>query len=293
MRPRKPEWITTSIDLPSFERLISLIREYKLHVVCFEASCPNIGACFRRKTATFLILGDICTRSCTFCGIKHGKSAAPENDEPNQVAKLVNELDLDHVVITSVTRDDLPDQGVSQFIKTMREIRRTNPEVIIELLVPDFQGDRELLNQLIREPPHILNHNIESVPRLYKRVRPQAIYSRSLALLEYVKEQNPSIYTKSGFMVGLGETEQEILELMNDLRKVNCDILIIGQYLQPTEKQLPVEKYYTPEEFKKYEMYGNKLGFLSVTAGPLIRSSYNAEEFSRKFLKDGIFFKEK
>jgi lipoic acid synthetase len=284
MKLKKPPWIATSIDLTSFQEVMAQINNYQLHVVCFEASCPNIGTCFNRRTATFLILGDTCTRNCRFCGIAHGKPSNPDPNEPKNVAKLVRDLNLKHVVITSVTRDDLPDQGANQFINTIREIRKICAKVIIEVLIPDFQGNKNLVLQLIQEKPHIINHNIETVPSLYPKVRPEANYLRSLGVLEYIKEQAPAIYTKSGFMVGLGETNAEILALIQDLKTYKCDILTIGQYLRPSESNLPVFKYYSPEEFRKFEDFGNDLGFLSINAAPLIRSSFNAMDFSNKFI---------
>ncbi len=285
MEPKKPAWISTKIDLTSFESLISKIERANLHVVCFEASCPNIGTCFQEGTATFLILGNICTRNCAFCGIKHGNPLDPDADEPREISKLVSELNLRHVVITSVTRDDLPDQGVKQFIKTIRAIRNSCKNTTIEVLIPDFQGNKQLLNTLLEERPDILNHNVETVPRLYPVIRPQAVYSRSISLLKYIKEQFPTVYTKTGFMVGLGETEDEIFSLINHLRDAKCDILTIGQYLRPSGVHVPVKKYYSPEEFQKYEAYGKTLGFQSIMAAPLVRSSYNAKSFSMQFIK--------
>lgn len=282
--PEKPPWIATSVDITSFEHLISKIQRNDLHVVCFEASCPNIGTCFHKKTATFLILGNICTRTCKFCGIAKGIPSIPSSNEPKSVAKIVKELNLKHIVITSVTRDDLPDQGVSQFIQTIREIRNSVSKIIIEVLIPDFQGRPEILDQLVQEEPEIINHNVESVPRLYPSVRPQANYLRSLEVLKFIKERNPAIYTKSGLMIGLGESVAEIHTLLRDLKKVQCDIVTIGQYLQPSEHQISVQKYYDPTEFEEFEQYGKKLGFLYINAAPLVRSSYNAEEFSQKFL---------
>ncbi len=282
---KKPDWLTTKVDLTSFDELISLINNYRLHVVCYEASCPNIGTCFHKKTATFLILGDICTRNCKFCGISKGLPADPDPNEPINVVNLVKVLNLKHVVITSVCRDDLADLGVSQFIKTIRELRKGVPKVKIEVLIPDFQGKKELLDQLIQEKPDIINHNMETVSNLYLTIRPQADYTQSLAVLNYIKYRDPSIYTKSGFMVGLGESETEIKDLIRDLRENACDILTIGQYLRPSEAQVSVKKYYTPGEFQKYAKFGQDLGFLSVSAAPLVRSSLNAESFSQKFLK--------
>lgn len=281
---KKPPWISTSVDLSRFQEVFKSIRELDLHVVCFEASCPNIGLCFSRKTATFLILGDICTRNCAFCGIKQGLPRELDPEEPVHVAELIEELELRHVVITSVTRDDLEDQGVSQFIQTIGEIKKRRADVIIEVLIPDFQGERVLLDRLLQARPHIVNHNIETIARLYPKVRPQANYTRSLSVLKYVKTCNPAIYTKSGFMVGLGETDHEIQQLMRDLRDNFCDILTVGQYLRPSPTQLPVHKYYTPKEFESLRNNGIDLGFIHVAAAPLVRSSFNAIDFSSKFM---------
>lgn len=280
----KPPWITTSVDITSFQHLISKIQRYNLHVVCFEATCPNIGTCFHKRTATFLILGNICTRNCKFCGITKGVPSAPDPNEPKNIVKLIKELTLKHIVITSVTRDDLSDHGVSQFIQTIREIRKALSGIVIEVLIPDFQGKTEILNQLIRERPEIINHNVETVPRLYPTIRPQANYLRSLQVLKFIKERDPTVYTKSGFMIGLGESNAEIKSLLRDLKRVQCDIVTIGQYLQPSDHQISVQKYYTPPEFEEFEQYGKRLGFAHLNAAPLVRSSYNAEEFYRKFL---------
>ncbi|MHA1264495.1 MAG: lipoyl synthase [Candidatus Helarchaeota archaeon] len=285
MQLKKPAWISTTVDLASFQQLITKIRNQGLYVVCFEASCPNIGTCFHRRTATFLILGRICTRSCRFCGIEHGIPINPDPNEPRHVARLVQELGLKHVVITSVSRDDLPDYGVTQFIDTIREIRNRQSEIIIEVLIPDFQGQTESLNQLIHEKPDIINHNIETIPRLYATVRPQANYTRSLHVLNYIKQQDPSIYTKSGFMVGLGETFSEIFQVIRDLKEVQCDILTIGQYLRPSENHLPVQKYYTSDDFQKMKNYSETIGFTYVSAAPLVRSSFMADNFSKGFMR--------
>ncbi len=281
---KKPSWISTSVDLTSFQELNTKIKGHNLHVVCFEASCPNIGTCFNRKTATFLILGKVCTRNCAFCGIRQGTPEVPDSNEPRNIAKLVHDLNLQHVVITSVTRDDLADQGATQFIRTIKEIKKIQPKIIVEVLIPDFQGNIELLNRIIQAKPEIINHNVETVPRLYAEVRPQADFLRSLTVLKHIKSQDPEIYTKTGFMVGLGETDAEIKALMQELRDNKCDILTIGQYLRPSDAQLPIQKYYTPEEFNKFEILGKNMGFLYVTAAPLIRSSYNAVDFSKRFL---------
>ncbi|MHA1298031.1 MAG: lipoyl synthase [Candidatus Helarchaeota archaeon] len=282
---QKPEWLKVSIDLNKFEKVTNILESLNLNVVCYHATCPNIGRCFAKHTATFLILGSICTRNCSFCSIQKGKPLPLDPNEPENVAKAIEKLKIKHAVITSVTRDDLPDFGVSQYIKTVQAIRNLQPNTIIELLIPDFKGSFSLLKKIVDEKPEIINHNLETVPSLYSKIRPQANYERSLQILKWVKELNPSIYTKSGIMLGLGETEEEIISLMNDLRQVKCDILTIGQYLQPSNNQIKVLKYIKPEKFKKLKVIGESLGFLLVNSGPFIRSSYNAKDFSEKFLK--------
>lgn len=260
------------------EEMESLFDSLSLHTVCRNAHCPNIGQCFKAKTATFMILGNICTRGCRFCAVGKGVPAAPDKDEPARVAEAVKKLGLKHAVITSVTRDDLPDGGAGQFAGVIRRIRETNPGATVEVLIPDFKGHMEALGTVVDAGPDIINHNVETVPRLYPRVRPRASYGRSLRLLESVKRFNPAIITKSGMMVGLGETEAEVVEVFGDLLGVGCDILTIGQYLRPSKNHLPVEEYVTPQKFDHYKTTALDMGFRYVAAGPLVRSSYKAIE---------------
>lgn len=274
-----PEWLKKRAPKEELlQEMKELLRSLSLHTVCEEARCPNIGECFARKTATFMILGDRCTRNCKFCAVKKGNPSPLDPREPENVAKAVNKLRLKYVVITSVTRDDLNDGGANQFAKTIEEVKKINKEVKIEVLIPDFKGSLASLKKVIEAKPFVLNHNVETVPRLYSDVRPQANYMRSLKLLERSKELNSSIHTKSGLMVGLGETFDEIVKVMEDLRKVKCDVLTIGQYLRPSIKHLPVKKYIRPEKFQEYEKIGRSLGFFSVISGPFVRSSYRAGE---------------
>jgi len=273
---RRPEWL--KVRAPggeTFANLKKMMRSKTLHTVCEEAHCPNIGECWGRGTATFLILGEICTRSCGFCAIKTGRPEPIDPEEPLKVALAVQQMGISHVVITSVNRDELPDQGSTIWAKTITEVRRLNPKVSIEVLIPDFKGDLDCLQRVLDAKPDILNHNVETVPRLYRIVRPQAKYERSLKVLQYAKEKG--FITKTGMMVGIGETFDEVIEVMKDLRKINVDIFTVGQYLQPTPKHLPVDRFVTPEEFKQYRMIGIQLGFRHVESGPLVRSSYHAE----------------
>lgn len=280
----KPPWLKKR--LPPYEdlrKVKSIIDEANLHTVCEEARCPNIGECFSKGTATILILGNVCTRNCRFCAVEHGTPAPPDELEPKNVSMAVRNMGLKYVVITSVTRDDLPDGGAIQFAKTIREIRSLNPDIKIEVLIPDFKGDPSSLEIVLSERPDVLNHNVETVSRLYPKVRPQADYMRSLKVLKTSKEQYPDIITKSGFMIGLGEHRQEVLELMADLMASGCDFLTIGQYLQPDKRCLPVERYIPPEEFEEYKIMGLEMGFKAVASGPFVRSSYHAfEMFNRK-----------
>ncbi|MGH2575895.1 MAG: lipoyl synthase [Ignavibacteria bacterium] len=274
---RRPEWL--KVKIPSGEnyiRLKELVVNKKLNTVCEDARCPNIAECWSRKTATFMILGDTCTRSCGFCSVKLGKPDALDYDEPRRVAESVLELGLKHAVITSVNRDDEKYGGADVFAMTILKIRDLSPDCRIEVLIPDFRGVWEALDIVLAANPDILNHNIETVPRLYHFVRPQANYKRTLELLKRAKEKN--FTTKSGFMVGLGETNEEVYSLMKDLRQVNCDIITIGQYLRPTKNHLPVQRYAHPDEFKKFKYFGLNLGFKHVESGPLVRSSYHADE---------------
>ena len=280
---QKPDWLKVKINLNEFENVYNILNRLNLNVVCYHAACPNIGECFAKHTATFLILGDVCTRNCKFCSIKKGKPLSPDPEEPENVAKAVKELKIKHVVITSVTRDDLTNFGASHYVKTIRSIRNIQPNSTIELLIPDFKGSLAALENIIQEKPEIINHNLETISRLYSKVRPQANYQLSLNILKWVKELNPNIYTKSGLMLGLGETEDDIISLMKDLRNVNCDILTIGQYLQPSKNQIEVVEYITPSTFQKLKSIGESMGFLYVNSGPFVRSSFNAEKFSQKF----------
>jgi len=265
----------------AFDEVNAMMRRLSLVTVCEEARCPNIHECWaRERTATFMLLGDVCTRHCGFCAVGKGRPGAIDPGEPERVAEAVAELGLAHAVVTSVNRDDLPDGGAGHFAETIRAIRRRNPGAAVEVLIPDFCGDDAALDTVLEARPDVLNHNIETVPRLYRRVRPDAVYERSLALLaradRFRKLLGANVRTKSGIMAGLGETSAEILETLGDLRDRGCDIATIGQYLQPFEKRLPVEKYYTPAEFDALREGALRLGFLHVESGPLVRSSYHA-----------------
>jgi lipoic acid synthetase len=277
-RPRKPAWLKVPFPgEPRYLHLKAMLRASGLHTVCEEARCPNIGECFQAGTATFMILGDVCTRACRFCAVRSGQPVGLDSEESLRVAEAVQRLGLRHAVITSVSRDDLPDGGAAVFVDVIHHIRRLLPSTSVELLVPDFQGSQQALATLVAARPDILNHNLETVHRLYPRVRPSAMYERSLELLARAKALDPAIPTKSGLMVGLGETREELLQAMADLAAAGCGILTIGQYLQPTPKQLPVARYYHPSEFQKLAEEGQQLGFRHVEAGPLVRSSYHAE----------------
>ncbi len=274
---RKPEWLKARVPGgESYSRLRNLIDERKLHTVCEEARCPNMGECWNSGTATFMILGDTCTRSCGFCNVKTGKMHIVDEDEPRRVAEAVALMKLRHAVITSVNRDELFDGGAHIFANTLTEIRSKLPLCKVEVLIPDFMGSEEALNIVLNAQPDILNHNIETVPRLYRTVRPQAHYHRSLEVLERAKSRG--FNTKTGIMLGLGETAEEVIEVMADLRAVDCDIFTIGQYLQPTKNHLPVERYAHPDEFKMLKEKGMKMGFRHVESGPLVRSSYHAAD---------------
>ncbi len=285
MSSKKPSWLVARApqDKP-LQQMRRLLDDLNLHVICDQAMCPNIGTCFAYGTATFLILGDTCTRNCHFCAVKKGEARPPDPEEAERVAQAVKRLGLKHVVVTSVTRDDLRDFGAGQFASAVAKIRALNADTTIELLIPDFKGSIEALSEVVKAKPDILGHNIETVPRLYPQVRPRASYERSLKLLRTAKTLNRSILTKSGLMLGLGEKEDEILVVMKDLRSVNCDILTLGQYLQPSERQLKVEEYIKPEKFKEYQEIGLRLGFAYVASGPLVRSSFNAGEYSRRLV---------
>ncbi|TRU34573.1 MAG: lipoyl synthase [Microcystis aeruginosa Ma_MB_F_20061100_S20] len=276
----KPEWLR--VKAPQWQRVGSVkevLRDLGLNTVCEEASCPNIGECFHAGTATFLIMGPACTRACPYCDIDFEKKPQPlDSTEPLRLAAAVQRLDLNHVVITSVNRDDLADGGASQFVRCIEEIRRISPKTTIEVLIPDLCGNWQALALILAAKPEVLNHNTETVPRLYRRVRPQGDYQRSLELLQRARAIVPATYTKSGIMVGLGETDEEVRQVMGDLRAVDCDILTIGQYLQPSSKHLGVQEFITPEQFQAWRQYGESLGFLQIVASPLTRSSYHAEQ---------------
>ena len=280
-RLAKPAWIRVRAASPGsrFHEIKQILRAQQLHTVCEEASCPNIAECFGKGTATFMILGDICTRRCPFCDVAHGRPLAPDADEPRHLAETISQLKLSYVVITSVDRDDLKDGGAQHFVDCISAIRKTSPNTTIEILVPDFRGRLErALEILAAAPPDVMNHNLETVPRLYRQARPGGDYAHSLGLLREFKRLHPLVPTKSGLMVGLGETDDEILAVMRDLRAHDVDMLTIGQYLQPSAHHLAVERYVHPDTFTKYEEEAMKIGFRHAAIGPLVRSSYHADK---------------
>lgn len=282
---KRPDWLKVRLPIgENYSDVKNLMRRQKLNTVCEEAKCPNISECWNHRTATFMILGDTCTRSCGFCNIKVGIPNELDIEEPKRVVQSVVELNLRHVVITSVNRDELKDGGSTIFKECVRLIREQKPDCTIEILIPDFKGDEDAFNIIMQNPPAILNHNMETVPRLYHAVRPQAKYERSLELIKWFKSKG--LKTKSGIMVGIGEKTEEVLELMKDLVAHGCDILTIGQYLQPTKLHLPVDRFVTPEEFKMYKEEGLKIGFKIVESSPLVRSSYHADEHARAIFKE-------
>ena len=282
----KPDWLRCKLpDQAYLHKMRELLRSYELNTVCEEALCPNQGECFGRGTATFLILGRTCTRNCTFCAISPEEHPpAPDPLEPERIAEAVSKLDLKHVVITSVTRDDLADEGAAHFAATVKAVKQRRQQIIVEVLIPDLQGKRTALETVMLSRPDIINHNLETVPRLYPGVRPQANYSRSVRLLKMIKETDPETITKSGLMLGLGEEREEILAVMADLRMVSCDLLTLGQYLQPSQRHHRVVRYVTPEEFADLGREGERMGFRTVFAAPLVRSSFHAAEISAKIL---------
>lgn len=265
-----------------------MMRTKNLHTVCESARCPNLPECWSKKTATFMILGDTCTRSCGFCAIKVGRGLTVDENEPGHVAQVATDLGLKHIVVTSVARDDLPDEGATQFAKTIEALHAENPLAIVEVLTPDFKAKRRLIKIVTDAKPEIYNHNIETIERLHTIVRPQAKYDCTLEVLRLVKELDPAIYTKSGLMLGLGETQDEVVKTLQDLRNVGVDAVTIGQYLRPTMKHLPVSEYIHPTKFAEYEKIGEEMGFAFVASGPFIRSSYNAIEFSRKVMAERL-----
>ena len=276
---RKPEWIRMKVpDSARFQEIKKVLRENKLHTVCEEASCPNIGECFSGGTATFMILGDICTRRCPFCDVSHGKPLPPDVYEPANLAQTIAQMHLRYVVITSVDRDDLLDGGAQHFVDCIEAVRAKSPAIKIEVLVPDFRGRLETAVEILKSaPPDVMNHNLETVPRLYKQARPGADYQNSLNLLKVFGELHPNVPTKSGLMLGLGETDEEILEVMHDLRQHGVTMLTLGQYLQPSQHHLPVVRFVTPERFVQFEKQALAMGFTHAACGPMVRSSYHAD----------------
>lgn len=275
---RKPDWLNKRLDYASMKEMGEMLRSLNLHTVCEGAKCPNMGECFRNRTATFMILGEVCTRNCKFCAIPSGTTSCVDPEEPQHLAEAALKLKLNHVVITSVTRDDLEDGGSEQFAKCIAEVRKVLPKSSIEVLIPDFKADEKALDNVILAKPEIINHNVETVPSLYDIARPMADYNQSLRVLKYVKLQNPAIYTKSGIMLGLGEKRDEVFALFDDLRRVNCDMLTIGQYLPPSHDHASLREYVSPEIFEEYKQEALKKGFKYVASGPYVRSSYNALE---------------
>ncbi len=279
MHVRKPRWLKRSLPTGStYENVRARLKKSRLHTVCQEAKCPNMWECFSQQTATFLIMGPYCTRNCRFCAVAHGPIGPPDLGEPARVAEAAQNMRLSYVVITSVTRDDLPDGGAGLFGKTIREIHEKMPDALVEVLIPDFQGNTDALQTVVKANPDVLNHNLETVQRLYPSVRPQAFYRRSLELLEQAKEYDPAIPTKSGLMLGLGESREEVKKTLQDLLDAGCSILTLGQYLQPTREHLQVERFIHPEEFDKWKETALEMGFAKVASGPFVRSSYHAKE---------------
>lgn len=277
---RKPEWIRMKVpDSARFQEIKQILRDNNLHTVCEEASCPNIGECFSGGTATFMILGDICTRRCPFCDVAHGKPLPPDPHEPENLARTIAQMKLRYVVVTSVDRDDLPDGGAQHFVDCIRAIRAQSPHIKIEILVPDFRGRLDIALKILREaPPDVMNHNLETVPRLYKQARPGSDYQNSLNLLRQFNALYPTVPTKSGLMLGLGETDDEILQVMQDLREHGVTMLTLGQYLQPSAHHLPVLRYVTPDTFAWFKQHADAMGFENAASGPMVRSSYHADQ---------------
>ncbi len=276
---RRPEWLKLSPLAPAtLAPMRKFIHRLKLHTVCESAHCPNRPECFAEGTATFMILGDVCTRDCTFCAVKYGEPCAPDPQEPEHIVEAIKKLGLRYTVITSVTRDDLTDGGAAQFARTIEAIHKYDADIMVEVLIPDFMGALSALETVIDTSPAVLNHNMETVPRLYTEVRPQAKYQRSLEILKQTKLLNSRLLVKSGLMLGLGESQQEVIQVMADLRQASCDLLTIGQYLQPSLRHHKVVRFVPPEEFEEYQNMGREMGFVSVISGPLVRSSFHAAE---------------
>lgn len=284
-RIQKPDWLKVRAPQgENYQRIKGMLGELKLATVCQEAKCPNMGECWSGGTATFMLMGDTCTRGCKFCHIKTARNPGKLDPlEPEKVGYSIAQMDLEYVVITSVDRDDLPDQGSGHFARTVRTIKKLDPELIVEILTPDFRGQEDLIIQLADSKPDVFAHNVETVERLQKRVRdPRANYAQSLRVLELVKKHDPTRYTKTSIMLGLGETDEEILQTLKDLRQIDCDVVTFGQYLQPTKRHIAVESFITPEKFKEWQEIAEGMGFLYVASGPLVRSSYRAGEFFMK-----------
>lgn len=277
---RKPNWIKAQAPTsPQVKNLKQILREQKLHTVCEEAACPNLGECFTKGTATFMIMGDICTRRCPFCDVAHGRPQPLDENEPTNMAQTIKAMGLRYVVITSVDRDDLRDGGAEHFVKCIEQTRALSPNIQIEILTPDFRGRMDIALDIMKKaPPDVFNHNLETVPRLYKKARPGADYQYSLNLIKEFKALFPEVPTKSGLMLGLGEEMDEVLEVMRDLRAHNCDMLTLGQYLQPSRDHLPVERFVHPDEFAELARLGQEMGFSHVASGPMVRSSYHADQ---------------
>ena len=274
----KPDWFRKPVPDPVvLTKMKELLDGLQLHTVCESAHCPNSGECFARGVATFMVLGDVCTRNCTFCAVEHGQPAPPDANEPEHVVEAVKKLGLRHVVVTSVTRDDLPDGGAYQFAKVIKAIRSYNSQISVEVLIPDFQGSLSALEVVVASHPAVINHNVETVPRLYPQVRPQANYERSIQLLEHAKSMEGELLTKSGLMVGLGERREEVIQVMEDLRGVDCDLLTIGQYLRPSPNHYDVVRFISPVEFEEYKNTAVAMGFRGVASAPFVRSSFQAD----------------
>ncbi|WP_185862275.1 lipoyl synthase [Blattabacterium cuenoti] len=276
---KKPSWIKVKLPMgKNYHNLQKLVSSHQLNTICQSASCPNIGECWEKGVATFMILGNICTRSCRFCGVKTGRPEEIDREEPKKVAESIKILKIKHAVLTSVNRDDLKDMGSSIWVQTIQKIRCLNPYITIESLIPDFKGNKKIIDKIINIQPEVISHNLETVSRLTKKIRIQAKYDRSLAVLQYIKEKNKNIRTKTGIMLGLGETKEEIIKTMKDIRKAKVDIFTMGQYLQPSFKHYPVRFFISPKQFKELKKIGLEMGFKYVESGPLVRSSYHAEK---------------
>ncbi len=288
MYVKKPDWLRVRHDGATVERMNRLMSKLSLNTVCREANCPNMGECFKKNTATFMILGSNCTRHCRFCNVTKEGALAPDPREPQNVAEAAGQLGLSHIVVTSVTRDDLPDGGAAHFAKTIEALRQKLPKATVEVLIPDLKGHEASLDSVINARPDVIGHNVETVPSLYGRVRPEAQYRRSLEVLRYVKKTAPDIITKTGIMVGLGETPEEVGQVMDDLVEVGCDILTVGQYLRPTLSHIEVAEYVTPGQFDEYKALGEEKGIRFVASSPLVRSSYNALEALKEIRKEKV-----